>query len=84
MSKIQRWDIECCYNLEGEMNESKSGDYILHADIVKVFEWMVEHRVEFVTVCGRISWFNGERWLAKEVHDGDYLAAIVGLMGGEE
>ena len=86
MSKIQRWGFrgdEYCDNF-CEIDHVEDGDYILHADIVEVFKWMVKHEVttEEDTIC----WYDEEnsKWEYKDVNDGDYLAAIVGLMGGEE
>jgi len=88
MSKIQRWEPEVISTFVADMTKVDNGDYILHVDIVKVFEWMVEHRVEFVDGRGfmdqRIEWYDGYEWQICNVPDGDYLAAIVGLMGGEE
>ena len=84
MSKVQRWDTEFYDGAYGKTFESSDGDYILHADIVKIFEWMVSHSVEFQ---GPTFWwydFVMDGWKRQRVPDGDYLAAIAGLMGGEE
>jgi len=70
-----------CGDHEPELAERDDGFIVLHADIVKIFEWMVEYQVGFDAKS--IDWLDNG-WRTKPVPDGDYLAAIVGLMGGEE
>jgi len=87
MSEIQRKNCYTSFDRGegfGEMLVDDDGEYILHADIVRIFAWMVEHRVEFSTALGSISWFGGGRWHIKDTPNGDFLGAITGLMGGDD
>jgi len=85
MSDIQRWEFfqdcigDCCCDID----HNDSGHYILHADIVKVFAWMVEHQVAFDD--DAIWWSKrNEPIKIQKVPDGDFLGAIVRLMGGDD
>ena len=64
------------------MKEIDNGDFILHADIVRIFSWMVTHQATFRR--GYFDWFDGKGWLHQGVPDGDFLGAIVELMGGDD
>jgi len=68
------------------MKEIDNGDYILHADLLKIFAWMVEHQVAFKAGFGTqfFDWYDGEGWVFQGVPNGDFLAAIVKLMGGDD
>ena len=62
-----------------EISANSLGRYLLHADLVKIFAWMVEHRAEFKF--RGLDWRDGDEWHCTDVPDGDFLAAIVRLMG---
>jgi len=86
MSEIQRWSPGWGINEESDPEpacfECVDGPFILHADIVKVFSWMVEHEVQMF---GKwVMWCDVGGWKDKVVPDGDFLGAIVGLMGGDD
>ena len=84
MSKIQRKNCYTSFDRGegfGEMLVDDDGEYILHADIVKVFAWMVEHEVIFRS--HGFDWCHGH-WKYQAVPDGDFLGAIVRLMGGDD
>ena len=83
MSDIQRWGSR----LDGgtgalHLSVMSNGMYILHADIVKVFAWMVEHRVACHSTW--FSWRDNGVWNAQDAPGGDFLGAITGLMGGDD
>ena len=64
------------------MKKRPDGDFILHADLLKIFAWMAEHEATFRR--GYLYWFDGKWWNYQDVPDGDFLAAIVKLMGGDD
>ena len=78
MSDIQRWVLK----LDGEIVSCSLGNHVLHADLLKIFAWIVEHEVTFRR--GYLDWFDGKGWLHQGVPDGDFLGVIVKLMGGDE
>jgi len=65
-----------------EVSESSTGRFIRHADLIEIFAWMVTHQATFRR--GYFDWFDGKGWLHQGVPDGDFLAAIVELMGGDD
>ena len=85
MSEIQRRNCYTSFDRGegfGEMLVDDDGEYILHDDIVRIFAWMVEHRVKIYH--GYFDWDNGESWAIQPVPGGDFLAAITRLMGGDD
>ena len=84
-SGVQRWTpfLKCFGNgtYQAQMTGAKSGDYILHADLLKIFAWIVEHWVACHNTW--FSWRTNGGWDSQDVPDDGFLAAIVELMGGD-